>query len=149
MPLDERRAFKETIDKAVRNRHQGAEPSDPPEPDSRRIKPWWRRARDFIVDGHKLVVAIASICAATIGVHVWLKSLVSERRVQDVVVAAVTKALLETNGRVSTLEDRTSGLPDWRVATIAKMASDETRLMTLEHRADNVDKRFDAFMIRR
>lgn len=141
---------REEIERQTRLAHPGAEASERPpvdvdvrvdtRRDMRALKPWWRRAKDSVVDAGGLVAAIASICTATIAGHLWIKGLVSEARVEEVVRTAVVKALLESNARIANLETATGGLPDWRGKTTVQDAVQDTQIQELRGKAANCEQ---------
>ena len=116
----------------------------PPNP-----KPWYRRFVDFIHEGHKFLVAFTAICAATLVLHAWLRGLVRTSDVDASVIAAVSKAMTETNARVKDLEDRTGGLPTWRGETTVRDAVQDTTLQDLKARTFAMETRLENMRQRR
>lgn len=112
-------------------------------------KPWYRRAWEFATDAHKLLTAFGAICAFSIGAHAWIAGLVTKKNVEETVNAAVVKAMLETNGKVSDLQNRTSGLPEWRIATHDMVTRHEERVHNLEKQQEKLETRFDRYLSHR
>jgi hypothetical protein len=130
------------------NEGRSLPPADGPSP-APRLKPWYRRAWAWAVEGHKALTGFATVCAISIGAHAWLAGLVTKDNVDATVQAAVTKALVEANGRIKDLEANTRGLPEWRGDTTVHDAVQDTRLQELDKRTASFEDRLERSRTRR
>jgi len=155
-----RKELRESIDRDVARRHSAAESTDPPpsaeetrqaKKEARALLPWGRRFVAWVTDFHKFVTALVAISAMTIGVHVWLKGLITRKELEIAVEAAVekaaTRALLDVRTDVTKLKDDTSGLPTWRGDVTVTLSRIDTRLANAEHQGEKNEKRIDAYLV--
>ena len=153
-------APRESIDRDVARRHPGAELTDPPpseedprqaKRDARALLPWGRRFVAWVTDFHKFVTALLSISALTIGVHVWLKGLITraelELAVEASVEKAVTKVLLDVRTDVANLKDATAGLPQWRSGVDVTLGKIDTRITAVEHQGEKNENRLNTYLV--
>jgi hypothetical protein len=151
---------RDSIERDVAQRHSAAEPLTYPPPSVevvraerqsiRAMMPWWRRFVAWVSDFQKFVIALSSIAAATVGIHVWLKGLITRAELEVAVEAAVEKAviktLLDVKTDVSDLKTNTSGLPAWRKEATTKLDQHDTRIGVVEHQEENLQGRFDKYL---
>jgi len=175
-PLDERIRQKGYVDasapRAVVRSHPGAEPSDPPASaqaveidfgeeeretakDLRRLKPWHKKAWDWIIFGHKMWVAYAAISGATIAAHAYIHGIVTGIEVKAVVKAALDEAIEEKRvskadetSRITNLESQMSDMPAWRGRQTETVGRHEERLNGVEKLAEKTEHKVDSYLIR-
>jgi hypothetical protein len=104
-----------------------------------------------VTDFHKFVTALLSISALTIGVHVWLKGLITraelELAVEASVEKAVTKVLLDVRTDVANLKDATAGLPQWRSGVDVTLGKIDTRITAVEHQGEKNENRLNTYLV--
>ncbi len=106
-------------------------------------QPWYKRAWSWIADAHKLVTIFAAICGASVAAHAYIAGLITKDNLKAEVTQAVAAAVLDTRARVTTLEDHTSGLPEWRRDTSEKVVRQDERIRAVEKLSEKTEARLD------
>ncbi len=105
--------------------------------------PWYRRAIGFLGHAQKFLVVFGSICAASVAAHAWIAGLVTTNDVKTAVSQAVAETMLDTRARVTVLEDRTAGLPEWRRDTQEMITRHDERIKALGELSARTSARVD------
>lgn len=123
--------------------------------DARPFLPWWRRFVAWVSDFHKFVTALLAIAGLTIGIHVWLKGLITRRELEIAVEASVEKAvkeaLRETGAKITDLKDKIAGdppLPQWRGETTTKIGNLDERVNAAKAQGEKNERRIDSYIAR-
>lgn len=124
-----------------------------PDPDQARMQPWWRRLGQWLGDFHKFATTLVVIAGATIGVHVWLKGLITRVELDVAVAAAVEKALAKTMADVKsdleTVKSNTGGLPAWRADVTIRLTTVEVNAHATAEQTRSVNERVDRYLMAR
>ena len=113
--------------------------------ESRKFRPRWRKAFDWLTHAGRMVTICISICTGTVAIHGYLKALELKDLVKHAVVEVVTETNVETRARLQVLETRMAGVPEWRGQTTMLDQHQDYRLQELERRAASCEQQQASF----
>ncbi len=109
-------------------------------------QPWYRRAWHFVTSAAGFLKIFGAIAGASLAGHAWIAGLVTKENVHDEVGAAVTAAMLNTNDRLTRLEDKTADFPGWKISTHDKVTTHEVKINALDKSTTKLEDRFDRYL---